>query len=266
MKTIQGPVATLFLLLALAGCREAAPEPVELPPAEVFTWTTGQPVSFSPPPEGWNRSRYQNGGAEGADFVLAGSKGEQIYVAERFFLGRRDRCAKIEEMLENLEDYDRAGFLRTIGEARLYAREPYNLHEERTNGVVNYTLQRATEAFSRHDMTTTRAELERALDQAATIRFSVEDTVDEVRFTRERNPVYPALQVDEPVAGDIAGEPALIVKFTFRGHGTPMVGRRVYTVKNNRMFEFGFQGLQENLALFERILDSVTFPPGTCEH
>ena len=45
-----------------------------------------------------------------------------------------------------------------------------------------------------------------------------------------------------------------------------MVGRRVYVVKNNRMFEFGFQGLQENLALFEKVLDSVTFPPGACEH
>jgi hypothetical protein len=45
-----------------------------------------------------------------------------------------------------------------------------------------------------------------------------------------------------------------------------MIGRRVYTVKNNRMFEFGFQGLQENLPLFEEILESVSFPVGPCEH
>ena len=55
------------------------------------------------------------------------------------------------------------------------------------------------------DPSDARVELERALDQAATIRFTVEETVDEVLFTRERNPVYPTLQVDEPASGEVAG-------------------------------------------------------------
>jgi hypothetical protein len=200
------------------------------------------------------------------DFVLAGSKGEQIYVAERFFLGRRDRCAKIREILENLDTLDLSGFRRAVGKARLNERDAYNPREERAAEAINYALERAAEAFALGNEIAAGQDLERALEQAAEIRLTVEETVDEVLFTRERNPVYPALQADEPVSGEVAGQPALIVSFTFKGHGTPMIGRRVYVVKNNRMFELGFQGLPKNLGVFERILDSVTFPPGTCKH
>ncbi len=268
MRLLHGPATALIFCMVLAGCQDRTPQDVELelPPPELFTWTTGQPVSFSPPPDTWNRSRYQNGGAEGASYVLAGSKGEQILVAERFFLGRRDRCAKLKEILEKMQDYDRSSFVSAVGMARLYDREPYNGHEKRTVAAVNETLERANEAFQQADTTAARLDLEWALEQAATIRYTVEETVEEVLFTREKNTVYPALRVDEPVPGEVAGERALVVGFTFQGHGTPMVGRRVYVVKNNRMFEFGFQGLQGNLALFEKVLDSVTFPPGACEH
>lgn len=268
MRLLRGPATALIFLIVLVGCQDTARQDVEpaLPRPEVYTWTTGQPISFSPPPDTWNRSRYQNGGAEGASYVLAGSQGEQILVAERFFLGRRDRCAKLKELLEKLQDYDRTSFVRAIGEARLSDREPFNGHEKRTVAAVNETLGRANEAFLRADTTAARLDLEWALEQAVTIRYTVEETVDEVLFTREKNSVYPALQVDEPVSGEVAGERALVVGFTFQGHGTPMVGRRVYVVKNNRMFEFGFQGLQGNLALFGKVLDSVTFPPGVCEH
>ena len=269
MRLLGGPATALIFLMILTGCQDTAPQDAEpaLPPPELFTWTTGQPISFSPPPDTWNRSRYQNGGAEGADYVLAGSRGEQIFVAERFFLGRRDRCAKLKEILEKMQDYDRSSFVRAIGEARFSDREPwYNGHEKRTVKAVNKTLERASAAFLRGDIDTVRLDLEWALEQAATIHYTVEETVDEVLFTRERNPVYPALRVDEPVQGEVAGERALVVAFTFQGHGSPMVGRRVYVVKNNRLFEFGFQGLEQNLALFEKVLDSVTFPPGVCEH
>ena len=95
-KPVQRLAVTLILFVTLTGCDDTAPQPIELPPPETFSWTTGQPISFSPPPASWNRSRYQNGGAEGSDFVLAGSKGEQVYVAERFFLGNRDRCGKMQ--------------------------------------------------------------------------------------------------------------------------------------------------------------------------
>jgi hypothetical protein len=44
---------------------------------ETFTWTSGQSISFSPPPGDWTRSRYQRGSAEGVDFVRARGKGQR---------------------------------------------------------------------------------------------------------------------------------------------------------------------------------------------
>jgi hypothetical protein len=258
--------ATLLLSTLLAGCDGMARKGVQLPPPELFTWTGGQPVSFSPPPAEWKRSRYQNGGAEGIDFVLAGSKGEMIFIAERFFLGKRDRCARIKNILENLDDYDRRTFTRDLQKARLYASKPYNAHEERTVEVVNGMLDDARENFLDDFIDGARVELERALEQAATIRFTVGETVDKVLFTAKKNQVFPELKVDDPVEGELAGESALSVWFTFNGHGTPMVGRRLYVVKNNRMFEIGFQGLHKNMPLFDAILASISFPPGPCEH
>jgi hypothetical protein len=35
---------------------------------------------------------------------------------------------------------------------------------------------------------------------------------------------------------------------------------------NNRLFVVSFQGLAENLPLFEQVVDTVAFPPGRCEH
>jgi hypothetical protein len=261
------PVGTILLLsAALVGCDGLGQGAIELPPPEIFTWTGGQPISFSPPPEEWKRSRYQNGGAEGVDFVLAGSKGEMIFVAERFFLGRRDRCARMQNLLRDLDEINQSTFLKELNKARLYASDHFNDHEERTIELTNDALNEAREAFLDGDIDYAREELSRALDEASTISYSVEETVDEVIFKAEENSVYPSLRVGPPEDGEVAGEPAIDVKFSFNGHGSKMLGRRIYVVENNRMFELGFQGLPENLPLFEAIVDSITFPPGSCEH
>jgi hypothetical protein len=261
-----GSVFALAVVVLACSGPTSGPEPIELLPAETFTWTGGQPISFSPPPAGWERSRYQNGGAEGVDFVKAGSVGEQILVAERFFLGRRDRCAQLSEMLRDLNDYDDHAFRQAINKARMYAKEPFNYHEERTIRSVNDALDRAAAAFRADDRAVAHVELSRALEEAGTTRFTIEETVDRVLFTAKKNQVYPALVVEEPRDGEVAGESAVVVEFTFDAHGHPAVGRRIYVVRNNRLFEIGYQGLAENLPLFERLVDSITFPPGGCEH
>jgi len=256
----------MALAAALVGCGETDPEPVELLPPEVFTWIGGQPVSIAPPPESWERSRYQNGGLEGVDFVKVGSVGEQIFVAERLFVGNRDRCARVQEILDDLDKYDARTFRGAMAKAKLYADEPFNAQEERSIEVVNYTLDRAKKAFLADDLVTARDELNLANEQAGRIRFTIDETVDRALFTAEKNTVYRALQVDEPGAGRLADVPAVVVKFTFDSHRMPLIGRRIYAIKNNRMFEVGYQGLEENLPLFERVVDSITFPPGRCEH
>jgi hypothetical protein len=256
----------VLLVIALTGCREARPERVELLPPETFTWTTGQPISFGPPPDEWRRSRYQNGGAEGVDFVLQGSKGEQILVAERFFLGRRDRCGTIRHLLEELGNLGRLEVERELRRARLQRRPAFNDAEEGAAEAVNRLLDQALEAFRLDQPALTHEYLRRALEQAGTIRYTVDQTVHEVLFTGEGSTVYPRLEVAAPVAGEVAGRRALEVHFRFEGHGLPMIGRRVYVVASNRMFELGFQGQAEHLPVFTAVLGSVTFPPGVCTH
>ena len=267
MKKLPILGTLLVIAMTVTGCGgEPTPETVELPPPETFTWTSGQPISFSPPPRGWERSRYQNGGTEGVDFVKTGSGGEQILVAERFFVGNRDRCERIQELRRDLNNLDRTTFERDLLRARLYADEPFNGNEARMIDVVNYTLDRARDAYQSGDTAIASSELGTALEQAARIRFTIDETVDRALFTADRNPVYPNLEVEQPQAGQLAGEPIVTVNFTFQPRDVPFLGRRIYVLKNNRMFELGYQGREENLPLFERILATITFPPGPCEH
>lgn len=258
----------VVMMCVVAGCSANDPDPATLNLAdrETFTWTGDQPISFATPPEGWSRSRYQNGGAEGVDFVLAGSGGEQIYVAERFYLGKRDHCARLQAMLAELENYDHQGFIEAINEIRFHERKPLNETERRAAQLGNAALDRAERAFGDESRLFTQTELKLAYEQARKIRYSIDDAVGRVLFTAERNPVYPKLVVEEPLRQELAGRTAIVVHFTFEGHGVPMIGRRAYMVVNNRLFEFGFQGREANLLLFERLLESVEFPPGPCKH
>lgn len=268
MRTIQGVATTGFLVLALftAGCGEPSPEPVTLLPPETFTWTGGQPISFSPPPEEWKRSRYQNGGTEGVDFVLAGSGGEQILIAERFFLGKRDRCSAIGELLDNLGDFNTRSFSEALQKGKRFEDSAASVQDERLTPDINDTLNRAKDHFRAGDMALVQVELNRALELSGEIRYTLAETVDQVLFTAKGNTVYPKLQVDAPVDDKVAGEPAARVDFTFDSHGVPFVGRRIYVVNNNRMFEIGLQGRETTVPLFEAVLNSITFPPGPCEH
>jgi hypothetical protein len=238
----------------------------KLSPSETFTWGGGQPISFSPPPSDWESSRYQNGGAEGVDYVKKESMGEQIIVAEHLFLGEYDNCANILDILAKIDEHDPVSFQSYIQRARPYNPRPFNDKEDRLIPQINKRLDRAVKAFRSDDRSSAKNELKKALDLAGKIRYTVGETVDRVIFTAEKNQVYPDLQVQEPFKSTLAGVPTVNVHFTFNGHGEPMVGRRIYLVKNNRMFVFGFQGLEENLPLFERILQTVLFPEGVCRH
>ncbi len=256
-----------MLLLALAGCGEQPTEkPVTLLPPEVFTWTGDQPISFAPPHSEWERSRYQNGGTEGVSFVLTGGKGQIVFVAERFFLGNRDRCMAIRELMDGLGDFNQSSFAEALQKGKRFEGGAPSAQDDRITAGINETVRRAMDHYRAGDMALVQVELDRALEQSGEIRYTLAETVDQVLFTAKGNSVYPKLQVDPPVEGELAGEPAVTVNFTFDSHGTPFLGRRVYVIHNNRMFEIGFQGPPENLPLFEEILQSITFPAGPCEH
>jgi len=92
--------------------------------------------------------------------------------------------------------------------------------------------------------------------------FSLDDVVEETRFTTEGWPVHPDSFVISPMVADtIAGLPAYRLEFTLNLSERSLVGREYYFLKKNRLFEAAFLGLPVNLPLFERVVDTIAFPP-----
>ena len=259
----------LGLVLAAVACGggggPAPPAVVELPSVEVFSWG-GQPISFSPPPGDWRRQKEQSGGLRGARFVLSGSVGERIHVAEHYQLDERDRCARLSALISNFESMDMNAFRNALLRARPHAPEPINGLEARHAQYANEHLDGAFEAFRENDTINTRYWLERARDQVAQIRYVLGDVVDRATFAPAASPAGPLFEVGQRAPATVAGEQAAALDYAMTLEGRRYVGREYYVVKNNRLFVASFQGLEENLGLFERIVESITFPPGTCHH
>ncbi len=92
--------------------------------------------------------------------------------------------------------------------------------------------------------------------------FSLDDVVEETRFTTEGWPVHPDSFIIGPMVADtIAGLPAYRLEFTLNLPERSLVGREYYVLKKNRLFEAAFLGLPVNLPLFERVVDTISFPP-----
>lgn len=260
-------LAALPILAALAtACGHGPVEAPALPPPEVFTWG-GQPISFSPPPAGWERQKAQQGGLRGVRFIKRRSVGEEVQVAEHYALDERDRCARLEALLrdlDNLGDRDRAIALQR---ARLYASPPLNGREERLAEQANEILDQARDALRRDDTVEARKAISSALEHAARIRYSLREVLDRVMLSPARFEGLPGgFEIAAAVPAQVAGEPAMSVDYTLHYDGRTYRGREVYVEKNNRLFVAHFQGLEENLPLFERILETVSFPPGYCVH
>src|SRR5688572_33151765 len=87
------------VVLSLPACAPPAP------PLETFEWS-GKPLAFSPPPVGWRREGYNQGGWLGAWFVLQGSVGERILVADHHGIAGHDARAELRDVLEKIETLD----------------------------------------------------------------------------------------------------------------------------------------------------------------
>ena len=264
-----GRVVTTLLVLWMSGCGgQEEPGPVErppLPPAEVFAWG-GQPISFSPPPEGWHREKEQSGGLRGARFVLAGSVGERIHVAEHYALDDRDRCRELADLAEGGESLSDQEFRDGVHRARLYAPEPINGLEAWYEAEANQSLDSAFQARMQKDSTNVRYWLDRARDEAVQIRYGLDEVVDRVVFTTDGFPPGPTFEVGEIELTSVGGASTYVLDYDMFHRGREYVGREYYVLKNNRLFVASFQGLAENLDLFEDVVDSITFPPGDCDH
>jgi hypothetical protein len=254
-------------LSLVVGFACSQPATTELPTAERFNWSD-QPVRFSPAPEDWRREKTTDGGRLGLRFVKTGSVGERIVMAEVYRFGRRDRCAQLDAMIAVCRELDWRSFTRFAQKARIDVRHPINDRERSIGEQVNDSLDRARGALLAGDRSGVCRNLELAREQAGWIRYSLDDVDEETLVVFRTGGLVRAEQF-QPVGRsrtEVAGEPAARRDYTFEHRNHLFHGREVFVMHNNRLFVAAFHGLEENLPLFELMVDSIVFPPGPCRH
>ena len=239
------------------------PAPVTLRPVEAFRWSA-QPIMFALPPDGWRREITNQGGLLGARFVKEGSVGEVIEIAEYTALAERGRCREYQEILERFDTFDAAEFARATQKARLYMSPPINRQEQQVARQVNETLDLARAAFRGGDRVAAQLQLEIAARQAGRLHYDLDEVVDRVLFAPKNFPRYIQVDVGKPEPGEFDGRPAVRQSYTLQDSDQVFAGRRLYFLHGTHLFVAAFQGLDENVPLFEQVLETVTFPPRDC--
>ncbi len=267
------------LLLAIAGCGGehdtagseatfAAREPFDpatLAAPEVFAWGS-QPIAVSPPPDGWYMERESSGGLRGVRFIKSQSFGEEIRIAEYYALDDRLRCTEQLDLLERLDEMNRNEFSRALQRARFYVPKPYTSFEARAAEVANEAFDEARAAYLAGDVSGARYAIRRAIDRGRSIRYSLEDVLDEVLFDRAAYEPFGTVETMPPESGYVGGMPSVSVDYTLdsTANGHLYFGRQVYVMQDSRLFVLSFHGLRHHIELFEAIVDSVTFPSSRC--
>jgi hypothetical protein len=270
---------TMGLVTFVAGCGgdsasspdSAVRSPAEwaalLSEAEVFVWDD-QPIEFSPPPVDWVSEREQSGGLMGVRYVKQKSVGERIHVAEYTSVGKKDRCKELEDLMRELDDLNAREFAQRLQRARPYAQHPLNASETEGAERANERLDDARTAHRSGDLDEVRDRVSAAIWDLHWVDYSLDDVVEPAIFTGKGYEQFGKIEVFEPVPGEVAGEPSISLDYSFVAHdsGRTYHGREVYVEHNNRLFVASFQGLQENLPLFDALVATIQFPAGSCEH
>jgi hypothetical protein len=247
-----GPISvTVAIFLAISGCTP------RLPPAETFEWGA-QPISFSPPPAGWERTGEGGAGFRGARFVR---KWEAMSVAEYYLVGDRDRRADLEDLLDRFDAFDDRGLRRALQLAHWRTDNPLSAAESTVAAQVNEALDRATLSHIRGEPErAARADVAAALAASKRLKLSLTDVLDRVLFRPERRQEPWRYRLLGQRDTEMAGLPATVVDFTLQTPERPYRGREVYVLENNHLFVASYQGSPRNLALFDRIVATISFP------
>ncbi len=240
----------------------------ELPAPERFDWGGGQPVRFSPAPQSWRREKTTSGGLLGLRFVKTGSVGEGITMAEAFRFGEHDRCAEIDEMLAQCDDIGWRELSEMVRKSRINVWNPLSDHEKYMGDHINDSMDRAVNAARNGGGQAVCRELETAREQASRIVFSLDDVDEDELVVFRTGRLVPAksFTLVGRSRAKVAGEPAARRDYTFEHRGHLFLGREFFVMHNNRLFVAHFHGLEENLPLFEGMIDSIVFPAGECRH
>lgn len=238
-----------------AGCARRA-EPL-LPP-ETFRWVR-QSIVFAPPPARWERQGDSGGGLLGVRFILRGG-GQEMSVAAFSQLAERDRRAALQSLISQRESLSQPEFMRQLSLARAPEDDPISEREATAARAINMALDHAVDdQLSGSGFVA--SDLQGALRTASDMEPTLEELLPRIRLRPEQRPEPDHWRIGYERDTVIAGHPAFASDDTLIvASGRPLLYHEVLWVVHGCAFKATYQGLPENLATFQRVVDSIRFP------
>jgi len=239
-----------------AGCAKA---PERLRPAETFTWVR-QPIAFSPPSEQWYREGDNGGGMLGVRFILTGGGGQCISVLAYRMMADRDRSEALRGLVARGGSLPRRLFLDSLSLARPRTEDPISERESAMARELNAALDRAMEDYLSERTNFVSGDLEAALRIASAYEPTMEEVLPRIRLVPSRMQEPERWRIAYERDTTLAGLPAFASDDTLFTPERPLLYREVFWVVHGCAFKAVYQGTDENLKTFYRVVDSIRFP------
>lgn len=250
-------VATVLLLGCPGGGKHGGRE--NLLPPETFHWIR-QPIAFAPPPAPWEREGSGGGGTTGVRFVLRGGGGQCIIVAAFQKLAERNRQDALARLVARYGELSQREFFHELSLARPRMEDPVSEREAGVSRVINQALDQASSDCLAGKTAFVSADLGQALRGASQYEPTLEELLPHIRLRPElmRNPEWWRIGYERDTV--VAGLPAFASDDTLIVDGDTKLYHEVFWVVGGCAFKATFQGEEENLELFHRVVDSIQFP------
>lgn len=253
----EASIVAIMALALVAGCGQGSKE--QLGPAETFRWAS-QPIAFSPPSGKWERQGDNGGGMLGVRFILTGGGGQCISILAHRQLAERDRREAIEKLFARRDSLSRREFLRELSLARARTDDPLSEREAAVATEINAMLDRAMTDYLSDNPTFVANDLSAALRAAQSYEPTLEEILPRVRLRPEQmqHPEWWRIGYERDTT--FAGQSAFASDDTLITPERPLLYREIFWAVHGCAFKAVYQGTEENLTTFYRVVDSIQFP------
>ena len=256
-RFMQAGIVAVSILAPLAGCGKGPAE--QLGPPETFHWVS-QPITFSPPSGKWERQGDNGGGMLGVRFILTGGGGQCISVLAHRQLAERDRREALEKLIARRDSLSRREFLRELSLAHARTEDPLSERETAVATEINAMLNQAMLDYLDGNPTFVTNDLAAALRAAQSYEMTLADLLPHARLRPERMQEPDRWRIGYERDTTFAGQPAFASDDTLITPERPLLYREIFWVVHGCGFKAVYQGTEENLETFYRVVNSIQFP------
>jgi hypothetical protein len=257
LRSISGPSLLAVALLASGCALHRQSEPLGV--AETFHWVS-QPIAFSPPPSRWYREGDNGGGKLGVRFILRDGGGQCISVAAYRLFAERDHRDDLTRLAGRLDSLSQRELLNELSRVRAQTDDPLTEREGAAALTINAALERAVRDELEGGRAFVTADLDEAVRTARSYQPTLEELLPRLLERPERGPHPEDWHLGRQRDTVWAGQPAYACDDTLVIPEQTLLYHQIFWVVNGCAFDAIFQGREENLATFHRVVDSISFP------